>query len=130
MILLDSDVMIDLLRQYPPAVRWLDALDEEEELLLPGYVVMELIQGCRNKVEQKRLQRELATYGVAWLAPADCDKALDIFTEYHLSHNAGLLDVLIGQTAVALRAPLYTFNQKHYRFVPGLQTIQPYEKAT
>ncbi|MBI4777533.1 hypothetical protein HY792_01205 [Candidatus Desantisbacteria bacterium] len=70
MILLDSDVMIDPLRQYPPAVQWLDALDEEE-LLLPGYVVMELIQGCRNKVEQERLQRELAIYGVAWLVPTD-----------------------------------------------------------
>ncbi len=130
MILLDSDVMIDLLRQYPPATRWFYALDDEEELLLPGYVVMELIQGCRNKMEQERLRHELATYGVVWPAPADCDEALDVFTEYHLSHNAGLLDVLIGQIAVALRVPLYTFNQKHYRFIPGLQTIQPYEKTT
>jgi predicted nucleic acid-binding protein len=130
MILLDSDVMIDLLRQYPPATRWFDTLDDEEELLLPGYVVMELIQGCRNKVEQERLRRELATYGIVWPTPADCDEALDVFTEYHLSHNAGLLNVLIGQTAVALEVPLYTFNQKHYRFIPGLQTIQPYEKTT
>jgi predicted nucleic acid-binding protein len=130
MILLDSDVMIDLLRQYPPATRWFDTLDDEEELLLPGYVVMELIQGCRNKVEQERLRRELATYGIVWPTPADCDEALDIFTAYHLSHNAGLLDVLIGQTAVALGVPLYTFNQKHYRFIPRLQTIQPYEKTT
>jgi len=130
MILLDSDVMIDLLRQYPPAMRWFDTLDDEEELLLPGYVVMELIQGCRNKVEQEKVQHELATYGVVWPAPADCDEALGVFTEYHLSQTAGLLDVLIGQIAVALRVPLYTFNQKHYRFIPGLQTIQPYEKIT
>ena len=62
MILLDSDVMIDLLRQYPPAVEWFDTLEDEEEIILPGYVVMELIQGCRNKIEQERLQSELATY--------------------------------------------------------------------
>jgi hypothetical protein len=129
MILLDSDVTIDLLRQHPPATRWFDALDDEEELLLPGYVVMELIQGCRNKVEQETLRRELTRYGVAWPAPTDCDEALNIFAEYHLSHNAGLLDVLIGQLAVALRIPLYTFNQKHYRFIPGLQTVQPYDKT-
>lgn len=130
MILLDSDVMIDLLRQYPPAMEWFDALNDEEELILPGYVVMELIQGCRNKVEQEKVKRELATYGVVWLAPADCDEALNVFTEYHLSHNAGLLDALIGQIAVAVEAPFYTFNQKHYRFIPGLQTIQPYKKTT
>lgn len=73
MILLDTDVMIDLLRQYPPAVRWFDTLDEEEELLLPGYVVMALIQGCRDKAEQEMLQRELATYGVVWPTPTDCN---------------------------------------------------------
>ena len=122
--------MIDLLRQYPPAISWFDTLDDDEELLLSGYVMMELIQGCRNKIEQERLQHELATYGIVWLAPVDCSKALDVFTEYHLSDNAGLLDVLIGQTAVAWSVPLYTFNQKHYRFIPELQTIQPYEKTT
>ena len=130
MILLDSDVMIDLLRQYLPAMRWFDALDDEEELLLPGYVVMELIQGCRNKAEQEKVQRELAIYGIVWPAPADCDEALSVFTEHHLSHNAGLLDALIGQIAVALKVPLYTFNQRHYRFIPELRTIQPYEKIT
>ena len=130
MILLDSDVMIDLLRQYSLATKWFDTLDDEEEILLPRYVILELIQGCRNKLEQEKLQNELAIYSAVWLAPDDCDKALDVFTEYHLSHNAGLLDVLIGQTAVALGVVLYTFNQKHYHFIPGLQTIQPYKKIT
>jgi hypothetical protein len=41
MILLDSDVMIDLMRQYPPALIWFDSLSDEEELTLPGFVVME-----------------------------------------------------------------------------------------
>ncbi len=31
MILLDSDVLVDLLRQYPPAIAWFDALHEDEE---------------------------------------------------------------------------------------------------
>ncbi len=32
MILLDTGVMIDLLRQYPPAVTWFDTLDEDAAL--------------------------------------------------------------------------------------------------
>ncbi len=63
MILLDSDVLIDLLRKYPPAMAWFDALQEDEELMVSGYVVMELIQGCRNKVEQDRVRRELPRMG-------------------------------------------------------------------
>ncbi len=129
MILLDSDVMIDLLRQYPPAMKWFDTLEDEEEIVLSGYVVMELLQGCRNKLEQVRVQRVLSAYGIVWLSPAGCDEALEVFAEYHLSHGAGLLDVLIGQTAVALEVPLYTFNQRHYEFIPGLHTVQPYERA-
>jgi predicted nucleic acid-binding protein len=58
---MDSDVMVDLLRQYPPAVKWFNTLADKEEVTLPGYVVMELLQGCRNKIEQKRLQRECRT---------------------------------------------------------------------
>jgi len=129
MILLDSDVLIDLLRQYHPAIEWFEALDEDEELAVSGYVVMELIQGCRNKTEQKQVQRALAAYGVVWPSPSECDQALDVFAAYRLSHNAGLLDMLIGQTAVAMGVPLHTFNQKHYSFIPGVRTIQPYPKS-
>ena len=89
MILLDSDVMIDLLRQYPPAMQWFDALDEDEELALPGYVVMELIQGCRNKGDQERLQRAVAPYGTVWLSPTDCHRALEVFTQYHYESQCG-----------------------------------------
>jgi predicted nucleic acid-binding protein len=130
MILLDSDVLIDLLRDYAPATAWFATLHENEELMVPGYVVMELIQGCRNKAEQERVQRELATYGVVWLSPTDCDKALEVFATYRLGHNAGLLDVLIGQTSVSLGVPLHTFNQSHYSFIPDVQTVQPYMKST
>jgi predicted nucleic acid-binding protein len=129
MVLLDSDVMIDLLRNYPPAAQWFDSLPEDEDLAMSGYVVMELIQGCRNKTEQEKVQRELAKYGIVWLSPTDCDAALNLFSAYRLIHNAGLLDVLIGQTALSLGVPLYTFNQRHYSFLPGLQTIQPYIKG-
>lgn len=117
MILLDSDVLIDLLRNYRSAIEWFDSLHEDEELLVSGYVVMELIQGCRNKAEQERVQRLLGAYGVIWLSAADCDKALEVFVAYRLSHNAGVLDILIGQTAIALGLPLYTFGLSKRAFM-------------
>ena len=53
MVLLDSDVMIDLLRDHPMAVAWLDSLDDE--ILLPGFVVMELLRkrgdSCQSLLE-------------------------------------------------------------------------------
>lgn len=129
MILLDTDVAIDLLRGYAPAKEWFDALDEDEALSLPGFVMMELIQGCDNKKEQEKLKHYLGDSRIVWPSAEACDKALEVFTAYHLSHNAGLIDVLVGQTAVSLDMPLHTFNKRHYQFIPGLRTIQPYLKG-
>ena len=126
MLLLDTDVMVDLLREYPPALEWVTA--RGEPITLPGYVVMELIQGCKNKGEQERLERTLSVYAIAWLSPPVCDEALSIFARYHLSHSIGIFDALIGQLAVSLNAALYTFNQKHYAAIPNLKTVQPYAK--
>lgn len=128
MIILDSDVMIDLLRQYPPAVAWLEALGDEE-IILPGFVVMELLQGCGNKAEQEKVENILVAFEVVWPSPEICDEALRIFARYHLSHQLGVLDALIGQTAVALNIPLHTFNRKHYAIIPQLVTIEPYSKS-
>ena len=120
--------MIDLLRQYPPAVAWLDTLGDEE-IILPGLVVMELLQGCSNKAEQEKVEQVLAPFEIVWPSPETCDEALAVFARYHLSHNLGLLDALIGQTAVALNLPLHTFNRKHYAIIPNLVTIEPYPKS-
>lgn len=127
MILLDTDVMIDLFRHYPPAVSWLDALGEEE-VLLPGFVVMELIQGARNQLEQNKIAKDLQDFSVIWPSSEVCDLALSTFARFHLSHGLGIIDAIIGQVAISLDLPLNTFNQKHYEFIPNLKTFQPYER--
>lgn len=121
--------MIDLLRQYPPAVRWLNSLGEAE-IAIPGFVVMELIQGCKNKIEQHKVKRALEPYDVVWPSPETCDKALAVFSDHHLSRGIGILDAIIGQMATDLGLALHTFNQKHYVAVPNLRTVQPYSKRS
>ena len=65
---------------------------------------------------------------VIWPSPETCDDALAIFTQFNLSHHLGVLDALIGQTAVAIDLPIHTFNRKHYAAIPDLVTVQPYQK--
>lgn len=129
MLLLDSDILIDLFRDYAPAIAWFSQLELNETVAVSGYTVLELIRGCRNAEELKRLRSTLAPHDVLWPSPADCDRAVETYATYRLSHNAGLLDVLIGHTAVGLNLPLHTFNQRHYAYIPELQTIQPYAKT-
>jgi predicted nucleic acid-binding protein len=71
----------------------------------------------------------VAPLPVAWPTEGDCNRALGLFEQYHLSHRLGLLDALIGATALGLGATLCTFNRKHFRVVPDLAIDKPYPKA-
>ncbi len=127
MIILDSDIVIDVLREYAPAISWLTFLGDEE-LTLPGYVVMELVQGCADKTELRKMEKFIAGFEILWPSQKTCDEALKTFTKFNLGRGLGLLDALIGQTAMALDLPIHTFNRKHYAVIPGLMSIQPYQK--
>ncbi len=127
MICVDTDVMVDMLRRYAPAVAWLRSLGSET-LCVPGLVAMELLQGCRNRAEQQRVEETLRPYKLYWPEPADCERAFQDYATYHLSHQLGIIDALIAETAVGLGVTLATFNEKHYRVVSALQTVRPYTR--
>ena len=128
MALVDTDIMIDVLRQFPPALAWLTSLGAET-IVVPGLVAMELLQGCRSRAEQEKVERTLGRCRIVWPSTASCDAALAAFAQFHLSHNLGVIDALIAQAAIELGLPLHTFNQKHYAMLTGLATIQPYSRA-
>ena len=126
MLLLDTDVLIDVQRGYPPALQWLTGLSEVPSV--PGLVVMELIQDAKDAQQVRQAMKIVAPLPVVWPTRADCDRAMSDFKAYHLSHRLGLLDSLIAACAIGLSAELCTFNLKHYKIVPGLTTIQPYDR--
>jgi predicted nucleic acid-binding protein len=124
-MLLDSDVMVNVLRSHPPAVARL-ATVHSTLLGLPGLAEMELLQGCRNLADQQRLENQLQPFPLYWPSLLDCQLAYRDFAAHRLSHGLGLLDALIGHTAVGRGEPLATFNVKHYAVIAGLTTVQPY----
>lgn len=124
MDLVDTDVMIDLQRQHPPAIAWFRSLTAP--LILPGLVAMELIQDARNKSELRGVLNLIAPLTIVWPDQIDCIRAMKDFTAYHLSHELGLVDSLIGACAIGLPARLLTFNVKHYCVMRGLTAFEPY----
>ena len=127
MILVDTDIMVDIMRRHPPSMAWLDSLGAEV-VGIAGLVAMELLQGCRNREEQQRLEGFLRPYQRYWPSQHDCARAFDDFASYYLSHRLGILDALIAETAVGLGVQLATFNTKHYGVLTALQTTQPYAR--
>ncbi len=128
MILVDTDVLIDLLRGYPRAVLWFESLGDTP-VLLCGLSALELLEGCRNRAETDRLLKLLARYRIVWPGPRDFDRVLADFAVARVDRRIGILDVLIGETAVGLGLPLHTFNVRHFRAIPGLHLVEPYARS-
>ena len=126
MIVLDTDILIDVQRGHAPALDWFASLPESPSV--SGLTVMELVQGAQNARQVRDVLQLTAPLPVVWPTSADGQRALADFAAYRLSHGLGLLDALIAAVAVGLSAPLCTFNDKHYRAVPGLTTLQPYAR--
>ena len=102
MLLLDTDVLVDVQRGHAGAIAWFSSLAEAPSV--PGFVVMELVQGAQNAKQVREVLQLTAPLPVVWPTIADCQRALAEFTSFHLSHGLGLLDAIIAATSIGLSA--------------------------
>lgn len=121
--LLDTSVVVDILRQYPPAKQW---LLKQENLGVASIVWIEILQGSPDKNAQHRALKALRTFERINLNPKDIEWAIEQVTSFSLSHRIGGMDCLIASVNARLQIPLYTTNMKH--FTPLLDTLaqRPY----
>ena len=127
MEVLDTDVLIDLIRKHPPAVAWASGL-RGVGVIVPGFVELELIEGCRSRRDLNAIEAILRPFKTVWPSVAACDAAAGFLRQFRLSHGLGMNDALIAATAKMLGRPLNTFNVKHFGVIPGLLTVQPYTR--
>jgi predicted nucleic acid-binding protein len=124
-LLIDTDVLIDYLLDYPAAVSYVEA--RQERLLISVVTVAELYAGIREGEERARLEQFLLAFEII---PLDLRLAVQgglYRRDYRKSHSVRLADDLIAATATQRQAPLVTLNRKHF---PLLQdVIVPYQKA-
>ena len=128
-LVVDTDVLVDFLRGSAEARTWMEG-QRDRVIGIPVLVLMELIQGARNRDEQEELSGRLAPFPVQHIETGDSARALEWFSFYRLSHGVGVLDCLIAAIAVRLAVPLYTFNQKHFTVIPGLEAPEPYMRPS
>ena len=126
MLIVDTDILIDIQRKAPGAVEWSISLPEPPSVT--GFSAMEMIQGARDSREVEIALNTIAPLTVLWPSASDCERARLLYAQAHLSHKLGLIDALIACTALGLDAELATFNVKHYRAVEGLRLVQPYAR--
>jgi predicted nucleic acid-binding protein len=123
--LLDTTILVDILRGNRSARDWVDALPEDT-CAISVITAAELLAGCRNRTEQRAVEHELELYETLWVTEEISQAALEFYKKYHLSHNVGFLDCLIAATATTNGLRLATVNLKHFAPFPRLATERPY----
>ena len=121
--LLDTAIVVDLLRSHPPAQAWLSG---QENLGVSPIVWLEIIEGSRDLRTQGQAIRLLRYFERIELLPTDAEWGIRQALRFRLSHNVDAMDCLIASSAHRLEVPLYTHNLKH--FVPMLGDLaqKPY----
>ena len=100
MILADSSVWIAHLRGHrTPATATLAAAIRDDELLVGDVILLEILQGARDEVQARRLERALLDYPLVSLL--DPDLALRAATNYRRLRALGVtirktVDLVIG----------------------------------
>jgi predicted nucleic acid-binding protein len=88
---------------------------------------MELIVGCRDKSELEILENFLSRFRVLALNEQTSNIAVNLMRDFRLSHGLLVADALIAATAISLRLPLLTKNQRDYRLISDLELL-PYPR--
>jgi predicted nucleic acid-binding protein len=122
-LILDTDVLIDLLRNKPNALVWFAALSVKPNVSIVA--VLEVLFGARDRFELRRIQAFLQGFPVTWCTAADFQLAMS-YARLRLANGMGILDALTAAAAIRTNQQLVTFNVKHFAGVPNLTMAQPY----
>ncbi|GBF82756.1 type II toxin-antitoxin system VapC family toxin [Aphanothece sacrum] len=122
-ILIDTDILIDVSRNITTAVNRIKEEDNKAKSSISVITNMELIVGCRNKNELSKLNNFLSHFYLIDLDQSISKKALELLTQYRLSHGLLIPDALIAASAITFNIPLLTKNQSDYRFITELNLL-------
>lgn len=121
-LLIDTDILIDYLRDRPEAVAYIDSLTEP--LYLSAITTAELYAGVREGSERTQLDQFLLAFTII---AVDTDIATAgglLRRDFGKSYGTGLADALIAATAVIHHLRLVGLNRKHFPMLPDM--ITPY----
>ncbi len=123
--ILETTVLVDLLRQHQPAVNWFQSKSQSTFGITP-IIWMEVIGGGPNKIKRLQAAKLMQQFEMIYLTQVDLDWAMEHQMLCELRYGVGMMDCLIASVNARLQLPLYTHNLKH--FVPLLDTLvqKPY----
>lgn len=123
--IIDTDILIDTSRNKSEAIDYLQNLQTSSTLAISAVTQMELIVGCTNKADLRKIENFLQQFSIIKIDQDISDRSVELLKFYRLSHGLLIADSLIAATAIVWDYPLATKNQRDYRFIQELKLL-PY----
>ena len=121
----DSTVIIHMLRSNPLAIAWANALTTR--LNLVSITWLEVMLGAPGKIGQVRGKTVMSMFALTLLTGDDQEWAMEQMERHRLSQGVGINDCLIAAVCYRLNVPIYTDNQKDFlKLLPTHLVIKPY----
>lgn len=105
LILIDTDILIDVARNIQNAVTRLDYEEKKTNIGISVVTQMELIVGCKNKRELSALDKFLDRFDVIPLNTDISGAAVDLLRDCRLSQGLLIADALIAATGIVTKTP-------------------------
>ena len=121
--IIDTDILIDTSRNKSEAIAYLQNLQSNSDLAVSAVTQMELIVGCTNKSDLRKIENFLKQVSIIKIDQNISDKSVELLKFYRLSHGLLIADSLIAATAIVWDYPLATKNQRDYRFIQELKLL-------
>lgn len=118
-----EQTLIDVTRGIESSIRLLQGCAEQSDLAISVVTQLELLIGCRNRVELQKIERFISRFEVVLIDQSISSRAVDLIRQYRLSHGLLLADGLIAATALGGNLPILTKNQRDFQFIEGLQLL-------
>ena len=112
MILIDTYIIIEVLRKSSAAIAWFTAL--EDHPAISAISILELYAGVRSQRDERDIVSVLAQLTCLPIGQEIGERAGSIMRHFHKSHGIDISDALIAATAEHYGLKLATLNVKHF----------------
>ncbi|MBI2010187.1 MAG: type II toxin-antitoxin system VapC family toxin [Candidatus Chisholmbacteria bacterium] len=125
MILVDTSVIIDFLRQKDKTKTWLYTLAQSSQMLSVSIITHTELYASKSIWEKPKALPEMRTI-FSGLNLIPLTEAMSVKAgKYATIQDLHLIDAIIAATATVGKHRLATLNQKHFQKIPHLKLLTP-----
>ena len=118
--LADTNIFIKIFRGDADLKKQVESLN----VAINSIVVLELLQGSKDKAELRQIEKYLARFNIVHFNENISKKAIELVKTYSKSHDLLLADAIIAATCLEKDMELMTFNIRDFKFIKDLKLFR------